>query len=142
MQNPSYKIDDFFKACKDYKSDLFIWDCAINDAAKYYNLKSVKEIAKYIVTYKLNPDRRFVNSIPLESWRRTDLSAPMVDAYSFNAGAFIGYVAFFYVPNAKWTIKSFHKDTSKETLRVPMFQEKLLPVVSGSSLGRLKGAKT
>lgn len=107
-KSPSYKFSDFKKACrKKNRNNLVIIYDALEDADKYFNLRTKDQILDFIYNDGLE-NKIFINT---KLWEQNpEKNKPiMVDSYKFETGNKRGYIAF--MCNNKlnhWIIKSFH----------------------------------
>ena len=105
-KKPCYNFSDFIKACKD-KNKIFIYAKAREEACKYFNLHTDKDILAFIINNGLEY-LSFFNTKPWEQ-NPNKTTVIMVDAYEFISGNKRGYIAFFYNGyTKKWIIKSLH----------------------------------
>jgi len=106
-KSPSYKFSDFKKACrKKNKNNFFITYDALEDADKYFNLRTKNQILDFIYNDGLE-NKILINA---KIWdKNPNKNKPiMVDSYKFETGNRKGYIAFMYNDQRnKWIIKSF-----------------------------------
>ena len=107
-KSPSYKFTDFKKACrKKNRNNLVIIYDALEDADKYFNLRTKDQILDFIYNDGLE-NKIFINT---KLWEQNpEKNKPiMVDSYVFETGNKRGYIAFMYNDKYNhWIIKSFH----------------------------------
>lgn len=108
---PKYDINDFFKACKEEdkkQSHKVVFVKKVRQtASEDFSLKTKKDLLQFIANDGLEK-LTFINST--EYRLSKEIPPPICDAYEFNSGFTLGYIAFFYSEvSKKWIIKSFHK---------------------------------
>jgi hypothetical protein len=101
-----YKWQDFLESCK--RGEVFVPENVKEDARLYFQLYTPTDILAFIEAGGLVP-LTFRNSRPFEKWGGKP-PAPIIDAYTFIAGAITGYIAIYKSRFGKWTLKSFHPD--------------------------------
>jgi hypothetical protein len=119
---PTFRFDDFRRACKNSPDSVVLLKGVQNDADNIFNLRTKEQVLAFIANDGLE-SLRFVNSKP---WKKNPDKSNViqVDAYEFMSMSILGYIAFMYsTKTGKWLIKSFHQSSNSNQTMLLAFQK-------------------